>query len=651
MCVLRAAKLVGLDSKSGPVAVSFASRLGATRKALLRVAVEEASRREGNLDSEAGAKREMLPRDEGDMKHSEPASTQTLGPFMADLLQTSTVHEPHYPSKGGMEMREVAVGLKDGAAVVESNCMWQSLRCVVAKQGAGTIVVACAAAARVWKSMVMQVHDFVVSVANDALLHGADEGSVPAEQLSDSSRGATHVAFASKTGRVVYTLPSAAPVMLRLRGDGASISTEPLEKDVEIEYNATLHGELEPRFERTRDIQYGARLPVLTPTPARPRVGNYRWVTRLGLPLSTFPKSGYMSMSEDMLGEFDAPVMHHWSPRSVDLHYGRLLSKDWMYNFVEHLGQRQILMFLHRRAAAMGFNLRLVTRTEVVPLYYEYAGTRTVLWHHFTLTRRLSLGYRVEFDADIRLCLNGAKRVHREIDAHFITLLDSGVAALHVEPWHRLVDNHEVGIVVDPKRGPSFNEECCRFHEAAPNTSLFAFDVEGDRVGDYLAVIGIKDELSGRFDVLMESAPYPILRGLFARPDCSFLVWGGKESAWLIEVGIPFMPEQLIDLQARYERPNDSLEGHHVGDDLHWVPPAKSRRIDEALWLLRADEHESIFAKSGCGNAFFFPAGPPPMPSIWSACPLAPCHVKYAAGDVIALFLLNMAAVAAAAYF
>ena len=465
-------------------------------------------------------------------------------------------------------------------------------------------------------------------------------------------RGAMFLEIASKTGRVVYTLQSAAPTnMLRLRGAGASISTEPLEKEVEIEYDAKRHGELEPRFERTRDIQYGERLPPLTPTPARPRVGDYRWVTRLGLPLPTFPKSGYMSMSEDMLGEFDRPVMHHWSPRSVDLHYGRLLSKDEMYNFVEHLGQRQILMFLHRRAAAMGVNLRLVTRTEVVPLYYEYAGTHTERWHHFTLTRRLSLGPRVEFDADLRLCLNGAKRVHREIDAHFITLLNSGVAALYVEPWHRLVDDHEVGIVVDPNRGHSFNEECCRFHEAAPNTSLFAFDVEGDRVGDYLAVIGIKDELSGRFDVFMESAPYPILGGLFARPECRFLVWGGKESAWLLEVGIPFIPEQLIDLQARYERPNDSLEGHHVGDDAHWVPPAKSRRIDEALWLLRAGEHERIFAKSGCGNTFFFPDGPPPMSSIWSVWPLALDHIKYAAGDVIALFLLNKETVVAAVYF
>ena len=90
----------------------------------------------------------------------------------------------------------------------------------------------------------------------DVLMHGTVDGTVPAKQRDDSLRGATLLEIASKNGRVVYALQKAAPTMLRLRGEGGSVSTpEPLEKEVEITYDAKTFGDLEPRFERIFDIQ------------------------------------------------------------------------------------------------------------------------------------------------------------------------------------------------------------------------------------------------------------------------------------------------------------------------------------------------------------------------------------------------------------
>ena len=448
--------------------------------------------------------------------------------------------------------------------------------------------------------------------------------------------------------------PSPAPaVALRLRGDGATTSMphEPLEMEVTtIGYDSEKHGEIIPR-PREYDLQHGRRLPPLTPSPARAPRGEYEEVTFIGLPIPPFKTSGYMNMTDGMLSDFDEPILFHWSPWSLDLHYGRLLSDDNMYAFVTRLGQRTCLRMLHRRAAAFGYSVRLVTGSSEERYLYQ-TGTYTVRWHQFTISRRLTSDFLFGFDKNIRECLSGVKQAHRIIDSHFASLLASGVAELCARPWQALVDYHDVSITVDAERGPSVNVGCRRFDEAAADADLVALDVEGIHDGEYLAVMGVKDKTSGRFDVFMESAPFPTLRGLFARPTCRFLVWGEKESQWLAEVGIPFDPEQLVDLQVRYERPNDSLSGHYAGEwpDDHWVSPAKSRKLDEALWLLRDAEREPIFVKAGCGDIFFFPNGLN-TPSIWSARPIALEHIRYAAGDVIALFLLNKEPPAALLYF
>jgi len=360
----------------------------------------------------------------------------------------------------------------------------------------------------------------------------------------------------------------------------------------------------------------------------------------------------------------------------AELGYGAILSYMCNTNDLT-LSQNDAFAALHLRCAWVGLTARVGYAPRPTPSHYGglciYVTQPSSSFAHIGPPNIIHQEPFVPFNSHEIMC--AIARAHTAIDTmiHFKTHC---ILPLHFRKWHEMIDDYAVEIYLAPtlrtlsptRQTYSWLEVVQVFIDAARGGERIALDTEGVRVGEELVTISFYRR--GSFFVLIEEAPFTTLRQLLdsdrrlvhqerhpdsptsgsdsaphSQPGEFELLVFGNEANWLRSHNLDYSRADLRDLQdvPCFRRDNVNFREHYDYENDIEYRDRSCVSLPEALAIGRGRRlagHESLYVKAANGNKFFYPDGIE-CPSIWAARPLAVSHLKYAAADVVALFILE----------
>ena len=223
----------------------------------------------------------------------------------------------------------------------------------------------------------------------------------------------------------------------------------------------------------------------------------------------------------------------------------------------------------------------------------------------------------------------------------------AAVKQMRPRHWHQMASDFMSTVIAHPDLcGRASDREYIEQYliaqaaivDAAAGNRCVALDLEDDPPS--LATVGAVDP-NGCYVVILEEAPFRTLGDVCAEK-CTMLTWSNTEAHWLASQHITLTHVEVMDLQQRYLRNDESLmAGLRYDEDSQCCVPTRDRRsrpIEQAMAMHRTSS-DPLYVKSTYQDKFFYPHGKK-APTIWASRPLADEHIGYAAGDVVSLLVM-----------